>query len=48
MNQDLEHIRLLSMFHYVVGGLTALFACFPIIHLIMGIMFVVTPGTWDS
>ncbi len=48
MNQDLEHIRLLSVFHYVVGGLAALFACFPIIHLIMGIIFVVTPGTWDS
>ncbi len=48
MNQDLDHIKLLSVFHYVVGGLAALFACFPIIHLIMGIMFVVTPGTWDS
>ena len=48
MNQDLEHIRLLSVFHYVVGGLAALFACFPIIHLIMGIIFVVAPETLDS
>lgn len=39
MNKDLEHIRLLSIFHYVVGGLIALFACFPIFHLLMGIFF---------
>ena len=39
MNKDLEHIRLLSIFHYVVGGFIALFACFPFIHLFMGIFF---------
>lgn len=38
MNQDEEHLRLLSIFHYVVGGLAGLFACFPIMHLIMGIV----------
>jgi hypothetical protein len=43
MNKDLEHLRLLSIFHYVVGGILALFACFPIIHLIMGIMFLTMP-----
>ena len=41
-NKDLEHIRLLSIFHYVVGGLIALFACFPIIHLVIGITFLTT------
>lgn len=35
VGKDLEHLRLLSIFHYVVGGLIALFACFPIIHLMM-------------
>jgi len=40
MNQDEDHIRLLSIFHYVVGGITALFACFPCIHLAMGIAIV--------
>lgn len=39
MNKDLEHLRLLSIFHYVLGGLIALFSCFPLIHLFMGIMF---------
>ena len=40
MNQDEEHLRLLSIFHYVVGGMTALFACFPCIHLGLGIALV--------
>jgi hypothetical protein len=39
MNQDLEHIRLLSVFHYVLGGLAALFACIPFIHFFLGIGF---------
>lgn len=39
MNKDLDNLKLLSIFHYVVAGLVALFACFPIIHLMMGIMF---------
>lgn len=43
MDQDQEHLRLLSIFHYVVGGLAALFACFPLIHLGVGIMLIVAP-----
>lgn len=38
MNKDLEHLRLLSIFHYVSGGLIALFSCIPIFHLSIGIM----------
>jgi len=37
MTQTEEHLKLLSLFHYIVGGLTALFACFPFIHLAIGI-----------
>jgi hypothetical protein len=40
MKQDEEHLRLLSIFHYVVAGLAGLFACFPIIHLIVGLVFI--------
>ena len=36
--QDAEHLRLLSIFHYVVAGLAALFACFPIVHLVVGLL----------
>ena len=40
MDQDREHLRLLSLFHYVVAGLAALFSFFPMIHLIVGIAMV--------
>ena len=43
LNHDQEHLKLLSIFHYVLSGIVALFACFPIIHLIIGIMFIVSP-----
>ena len=36
--QDKDHLNLLSIFHYVVGGLVALFACIPIIHLTIGLL----------
>ena len=39
MNQDLEHLKLLSIFHYVVAGLMALVSCFPFFHLAFGIAF---------
>ena len=41
MAQHDDHLRILSIFHYVVGGVTALFACIPIIHLVVGIILVV-------
>ena len=46
MNKDEEHLRLLSIFHYVVGGIAGFFACFPVIHLIMGIAML--PGTFGN
>ena len=44
MTQDEEHLRLLSIFHYVVAGLAGLFALFPIFHLIFGLLFIFAPG----
>ena len=38
-NRDAEHLRLLSIFHYVLGGLTGFFACFPCIHVAIGVLF---------
>ena len=40
MTKDEEHLRLLSIFHFVVAGMTALFALFPIIHLLIGLAIV--------
>src|SRR5947207_1043135 len=41
MNRDEEHLRPLSIFHYVVAGLGGLFSLFPLIYTAMGIVFVV-------
>jgi hypothetical protein len=40
MNHDTEHLRLLSIFHYVVAGLAALFSFFPLLYTGMGLLFV--------
>ena len=51
MNEDLEHLRLLSIFHYVVAGIGALFACFPVFHLVFGLMLAIagppSPGVME-
>ena len=46
MNQDEEHLRLLSIFHYVCAGLAALLACFPILHLVLGLLLLFNPKTF--
>jgi len=40
MNQDEEYLRLLSIFHYVVAGIAALFSMLPLIHLFLGIAMI--------
>ena len=40
MNQDSEHLRLLSIFHYVVAALAALFSFFPLLYVGMGAFFI--------
>jgi hypothetical protein len=40
MEDEKRHIELLAIFHYVVGAITALMSCLPIIHLALGIMVV--------
>lgn len=37
MNKDLEHLRLLSIFHYVVAAIAGLFALFPVIYIVLGV-----------
>lgn len=37
MTEDERNLNLLSIFHYVVGGITAFFACFPLIHVAVGL-----------
>jgi len=33
MKQDLEQLKLLAIFHYVVAGMAAMVACIPFLHL---------------
>jgi hypothetical protein len=40
MNQDAEHLRLLAIFHYIVAGLAAVFAFFPLIYTTVGAIFI--------
>ncbi len=37
MKQDEDHLNLISIFHYIVGGMTALFSCIPFVHVGIGI-----------
>jgi len=35
-NRDEEHLRLLSIFHYIAGGFLAFFGCFTILYIVLG------------
>ncbi len=41
MKHDIEHLRLLSIFHYVVGSLACCFALIPLLYTLAGSIFVV-------
>jgi hypothetical protein len=40
MNQDAEHLRLLSIFHYVIAGVAAFCSFVPLIYTAVGVVFV--------
>ena len=42
-NDSEQHLRLLEIFHYVVAGVTALIALFPLIHFTVGWFLVHAP-----
>src|SRR6266496_1341209 len=44
MNQDREHLRLLAIFHYIVGGLAALFSFFPLLYTTVGAICILIAG----
>lgn len=45
MNKDIQHLNLLSVFHYIVGGCLLVFASIPIFHFVLGLMMVFSPAT---
>jgi hypothetical protein len=48
MNEDLQYLKLLSIFHYVVGGIAAVLAFIPIIYIVFGILAICSPGPFES
>ncbi len=48
MNNDDQNLRLLSIFHYVVAGIGALFACIPLIHVALGLAMVFSPAIMND
>jgi len=46
MNDDIQQLNLLSIFHYVIAGIIALFGCFPVFHLVMGAL--ILTGTFGE
>ena len=50
MNKQAEHLNLLAIFHYVLGGIFAFSALFPLIYFIIGIVFVIggNQGMFDG
>jgi hypothetical protein len=41
VNSDAEHLKILSVCHFVVGAIIGAFACIPVIHLVVGIVLLV-------
>ena len=46
--KDGEHLKLLTIFHYVVGGITILFSSIFILHVVMGISMATHPEMWGG
>lgn len=50
-DQNEQYLKILAIFHFVIGGIAGLFACFPIMHFAMGIFMTVlslTPGAVEG
>ncbi|HZV34707.1 MAG TPA: hypothetical protein VFB72_09065, partial [Verrucomicrobiae bacterium] len=41
MERDAEHLKLLSLFYYIRGGICAAFSCFFIVYIVVGIALTV-------
>lgn len=43
MSGENENLRLLAVFHYVLGGIAALFALFPLLYVLLGVLMLADP-----
>ncbi len=47
VSRDVEHLRLLTIFHYIVGGIIAVFSSCGLIHLTMGLVMALNPSAFS-
>lgn len=47
-DESLGHLRLLSIFHYVYGGIVAVFSLIWLIYVVLGIFMATSPGFVDA
>ena len=45
MERDAEHLRLLSLFYYIRGGVSAFFSCFFLMYVFMGLILSALPAS---
>jgi hypothetical protein len=45
---DEEHLNLLAIFHYIAGGLIALFSCFALIYVFLGFALIASPTAFGG
>src|SRR5438309_5056599 len=46
--RDMDHLRLLSLFHYIYGGIVIAMSCMAIFHLVIGIALIVNPRAFPT
>jgi hypothetical protein len=46
MDKDLEHLKLLGIFHYIWGALACLAGLIGVVYLIIGVALMMSPGDW--
>ena len=47
-NSDLESLKLLAIFHYIIGGLGVFIALIPLIYLAIGVVILVAPEAFTD
>lgn len=45
MNKDLQHLKILSICHYIVGGLILAFFSLFLFHFVFGVIMIVSPSS---
>src|ERR1044072_3263661 len=45
---DWEHLQLLAVFHYIVGGVIMLFSCFFLLYLVFGLVMLLAPQSFHG